>query len=129
MERHALERLLSGDDELSVAALAALRDGATFHTWATAAPAGQHAGVFARRLRRMRLHGVEPLGLEQMVQLLREHDRPVRGGMIDTVDQKWSFLFYFTEDRSALVACARLQRWVEQSPPWPSRPRPTSHPN
>ncbi|WP_327748611.1 hypothetical protein [Streptomyces europaeiscabiei] len=97
-----LEKLLAGDDEASVAALAA---------------AEQHAGVFARpRLRRMRLHGVEPLGLERAVQLLREHGRSVRGGLIDSADQKWTFLFYFTEDGSTLVACARLQRWVEQSP-------------
>ncbi|WP_316770034.1 hypothetical protein [Streptomyces sasae] len=116
MERHVLEKLLARDDEASVAALAALRSGATYSVWDTTHPAEQHAGVFARRLRRMRLHGVEPLGLERMVRLLREHRRPVRGGLIDSADQKWTFLFYFTEDGSALVACARLQRWVEQSP-------------
>ncbi|MDX3522928.1 hypothetical protein [Streptomyces scabiei] len=48
-----------------------------------------------------------------MVQLLREHGRPVRAGLMDSADQKWTFLFYFTEDGNALVACARLQRWVE----------------
>ncbi|MGW3915354.1 hypothetical protein ACWEBX_28090 [Streptomyces sp. NPDC005070] len=116
MERHVLEKLLSGDDEASATALAALRSGATYHVWDTTHPAEQHAGVFSRRLRRMRLHGVEPLGLESMVQLLSEHGRPVRGGMIDSVDQKWTFLFYFTEDGSALVGCARFQRWVERSP-------------
>ncbi|WP_405927601.1 hypothetical protein [Streptomyces sp. NBC_00035] len=116
MERHLLERLLAGDDEASTAALAALRNGAAYHVWDTTRPAAQHAGVFARRLRRMRLHGVEPLGLERMVRLLREHGRSVRGGLIDSVDQKWTFLIYFTEDGRALVACARLQRWVERSP-------------
>ncbi|MER6333844.1 hypothetical protein ABT298_31920 [Streptomyces sp. NPDC001034] len=116
MERHALEQLLAGDDDVSVAALAALRSGATYRVWDTAHPAQQHAGVFARRLQRMRLRGVEPLGLDRMVRLLREHGRPVRGGMIDSADRKWTYLFYFTEDGSALVACARLQRWVEQSP-------------
>ncbi|QIY77670.1 hypothetical protein HEP84_54610 [Streptomyces sp. RLB1-33] len=116
MERHALERLLAGDDEASAAALAALRNGATYHVWDTAHPAARHAGVFAIRLRRMRLHRVEPLGLERMVQLLREHGRPVRGGLIDSADQKWTFLIYFSEDGSALVACARFQRSVEQSP-------------
>ncbi|MGW1783438.1 hypothetical protein ACWCQQ_30515 [Streptomyces sp. NPDC002143] len=34
----------------------------------------------------------------------------------NSADQKWTFLFYFTEDGSTLVACARLQRWVERSP-------------
>ncbi|MFD9542534.1 hypothetical protein [Streptomyces sp. NPDC060022] len=116
MERHVLEKLLAGDDEVSAAALAALRSGATYKVWDTTHPAEQHAGVFARRLRRMRLHGVEPLGLERMVQLLREHGRPVCGGLIDSADQRWTFLCYFTESGSALVACARLQRWVEPSP-------------
>ncbi len=113
MERHVLEKLLAGDDEASVAALAALRSGATYGDWDTTHPAERHAGVFARRLRRMRLRGVEPLGLERMVQLLREHGRPVRGGLIDSADEKWTFLVFLTEDGSALVACARLQRWVE----------------
>ncbi|MGC5008203.1 hypothetical protein [Streptomyces sp. DT203] len=116
MERHLLERLLAGDDEASAAALAALRSGATYQVWDTAHPAAQHAGVFAIRLRRMRRHGVEPLGLERMVRLLREHGRRVRGGLIESVDQKWTFLIYFTEDGSILVACARFQRWVEPSP-------------
>ncbi|MGX1504960.1 UNVERIFIED_CONTAM: hypothetical protein RKD43_003585 [Streptomyces graminofaciens] len=34
---------------------------------------------------------------------------------VSVADQKWTFLFYFAEDGSALVACARLQRWVERS--------------
>ncbi|MFJ8634805.1 hypothetical protein [Streptomyces sp. NPDC093568] len=117
MERHALGKLLAaGDDEVSAAALAALRSGATYQVSDTTHPAERHAGVFALRLRRMRLRGVEPLGLERMVQLLREHRRPVRGGLIYSADQKWTFLIYFTEDGSSLVGCARLQRWVEPSP-------------
>ncbi|MBM9435661.1 hypothetical protein [Actinacidiphila bryophytorum] len=110
MERQVLEKLLAGDDEVSAAALAALRSAATYSVWDTTHPAEQHAGVFALRLPRMRQRGVEPLGLERMVRLLREHGRPVRGGLIDSADQKWSFLCYFTEDGGALVACARLQR-------------------
>ncbi|WP_030547852.1 hypothetical protein [Streptomyces exfoliatus] len=116
MERHVLEKLLANDEAASVAALAALHDGATYHTFDTTQPSGQHAGVFSRRLQRARLRGVEPLGLERAVQLLREHGRPVRGGMIDSADQKGSFVFYLTEDGSALVACFRLQRWSERSP-------------
>ena len=44
MERHLLERLLAGDDEASVAALAALRSGATYDVWDTAHPAAQMPG-------------------------------------------------------------------------------------
>ncbi|MGW2062199.1 hypothetical protein ACWCO9_16280 [Streptomyces sp. NPDC001937] len=116
MERHLLEKLLAGDDEASAAALAALRSGATYSVSDTTYPAEQHAGVFARRLRRMRQRGVEPLGLERMVQLLREHGRPVCVGLIDSADQKWTFLCYFTEDGSALVACAGWPRIAKESP-------------
>ncbi|MEU3100928.1 hypothetical protein [Streptomyces griseoflavus] len=109
-----LEHLLTGDDAASAAALAALRSGATYTVRDSALPSEQHAGVYALRLRRMRLRGVEPLGLERMVRLLSEYRGPVRGGLMDSADQKWTFLLYFTEDGSALVACARLQRWVER---------------
>ncbi|MFI9781769.1 hypothetical protein ACIHCV_45590 [Streptomyces sp. NPDC051956] len=63
MERHVLMRLLAGDDEASAAALAALPGGATYVVWDRTVPAERHAGVYARRLRRVRLKGIEPLGL------------------------------------------------------------------
>ncbi|MFI1028305.1 hypothetical protein [Streptomyces sp. NPDC020951] len=88
MERHLLEKLLDGGDEASAAAVAALRSGTTYRVWDTTHPAEQHAGVFARRHRRMRLHRLEPLVLERAVQLLREHGRPVRGVLIHSADQK-----------------------------------------
>ncbi|MFI1649321.1 hypothetical protein ACH4XT_20610 [Streptomyces avidinii] len=109
MDRDLLMRLLAGDDEASALALAALRTGATFSVGDTAHPAGRHAGVFGHRLRRMRMHGVEPLGLERAVQLLGEHGRPVRVGLIDSADRTWHFLLFLTEDGSALVACAGWQ--------------------
>ncbi|MFC8421602.1 hypothetical protein ACFUN7_12080 [Streptomyces sp. NPDC057236] len=106
MERHALESLLGGDDEASVMALATLRSGATYWVADRAQPAGVHAGVFKRRLQRMRMRGFEPLGLERAVQLVREHGRPVRTGLIDAADRTWTTLVFLTEDGSALVACA-----------------------
>ncbi|MCT9011844.1 hypothetical protein [Streptomyces rhizosphaerihabitans] len=106
MERHVLESLLAGDDEASVTALATLRGGATYWVGDRAQPAGQHAGVFKGRLQRMRMHGLEPLGLERAVQLIREHGQPVRTGLIDSADRTWTTLLFLTEDGSALVACA-----------------------
>ncbi len=106
MERHVLESLLAGDDEASVMALATLRSGATYWVADRAQPAGVHAGVFEHRLRRMRRHGFEPLGLERAVRLIREHGRPVRTGLIDAADRTWTTLVFLTEDGSALVACA-----------------------
>jgi hypothetical protein len=106
MERHVLESLLAGDDEASVAALAILRSGAAYWVGDRAQPASRHAGVFERRLQRMRMHGLEPLGLERAVQLVREHGRPVRTGLIDSADRTWTTLLFLTEDGSALVACA-----------------------
>ncbi|MCX4628494.1 hypothetical protein [Streptomyces sp. NBC_01443] len=116
MERHVLERLLAGGDEASALALAALRTGATYSVGDSAHPAERHAGVFGIRLRRMRMHGVEPLGLERAVQLLSEHGRPVRVGLIDSADRTWHFLLFLTEDGSALVACAGWQRVTKESP-------------
>ncbi|MFJ3878147.1 hypothetical protein ACIPW5_11865 [Streptomyces sp. NPDC090077] len=113
MEQHVLERLLAGDDEASTAAL---RSGATYEVWDGTVPVGPSIGVFGRRLQRMRLHGVEPLGLERALQLLREHDRPVRRGMIDSTDRSWYFLLFFTEDSSALVACAGIPFPLAKSP-------------
>ncbi|MFF9853621.1 hypothetical protein [Streptomyces litmocidini] len=101
-----LEPLLAGDDEASVKALATLRSGATHWVADRARPAGIHAGVFERRLRRMRMHGLEPLGLERAARLLREYGRPVRTGLIDAADRTWTTLLFLTEDGSTLVACA-----------------------
>ncbi|MGW0168827.1 hypothetical protein ACWDWT_27190 [Streptomyces sp. NPDC003343] len=117
MERHVLESLLTGDDEASVIALAALRSGATYWVTDRAQPAGQHAGVFKGRLQRMRKHGLEPLGLERAIQLVSEHDRPVRTGMIDSADRTWTTLLFLTEDGSALVACAGWRLPLVRKPP------------
>ncbi|MER6911397.1 hypothetical protein ABT354_06980 [Streptomyces sp. NPDC000594] len=106
MERHVLELLLAGDDKASVTALATLRGGATYWVADRAQPAGWHAGVFSRRLQRMRMYGLEPLGLERAVRLVREHGRPVRTGLIDSADRTWTTLLFLNEDGSALVACA-----------------------
>ena len=106
MERHVPESLLAGDDEASVMALATLRGGAPYWVADRARPAGAHAGVLDRRLQRMRMRGLEPLGLERAVRLIREHGRPVRTGLIDAADRTWATLLFLTEDGSALVACA-----------------------
>ncbi|MFC8074449.1 hypothetical protein ACFUN8_02775 [Streptomyces sp. NPDC057307] len=106
MERHELESLLTGDDEASVTALATLRSGATYWVGDRAQPAGQHAGVFNHRLQRMRMHGLEPLGLDRAVQLLRDHDGLIRTGLIDSPDRTWTTLLFLTEDTNTLLACA-----------------------
>ncbi|SOD85861.1 hypothetical protein SAMN06272765_3296 [Streptomyces sp. Ag109_G2-15] len=106
MERHVLESLLIGDDEASVIALAALRSGAPYSVEERVQPTGAHAGVFSRRLQRMRMRGFEPPGLERAVQLIREYDRPVRAALIDPGSRTRFTLLFLTEDGSALVACA-----------------------
>ncbi|MEV5882780.1 hypothetical protein AB0L74_08680 [Streptomyces sp. NPDC052020] len=116
MERHVLEKLVPGGDEASALALAALRSGATYSVGDRAHPAERHAGVFARRLKRMRKHGLEPLGLERAVRLIREHGRPVRVALVDSADRSWTFLLFLTEDGSAPVACAGWQRVARETP-------------
>ncbi|MGW4781665.1 hypothetical protein ACWEPA_34070 [Streptomyces filamentosus] len=128
MERHVLEKLFEDDaEEASAAALAVLRGGGTYNTSERTRPAGQHVGVFSYRLQRARLRGTEPFGLARAVQLLREHGRPVRGGMIDSADGTHTFVFYLTEDDSALVACFHLPHGPGQPPPQPSAPPEAEH--
>jgi hypothetical protein len=125
MERHVLEQLLTGDDEASVRALATLRGGATHWVGDQAQPAGRHAGVFQRRLQRLRMHGIEPLGLERAVRLIRERGRPVRTGLIDSADRTWTTLLFLTEDGSALVACAGWPPGFRKPPRQESGPDPS----
>ncbi|MDX2560287.1 hypothetical protein PV371_11580 [Streptomyces sp. TX20-6-3] len=106
MERHVLESLLMGDDEASATALAALRRGAPYSVEERVQPTGVHAGVFSRRLQRMRMRGFEPPGLERAVQLVRDYNRPVRTALIDPGNRTRFTLLFLTADGSALVACA-----------------------
>ncbi|MEV5802244.1 hypothetical protein [Streptomyces collinus] len=110
MERQVLESLLIGDDEASVIALAALRGGAPYSVEERVQPTGAHAGVFSRRLQRMRMRGFEPPGLERAVQLIREYGRPVRTALIDPDNRTRFTLLFLTEDGSALVACVSWPR-------------------
>ncbi|MBT2389919.1 hypothetical protein J7E87_10900 [Streptomyces sp. ISL-1] len=110
MERHLLVRLLAGGDEASVAALAALRGGATYVVWDGTWPAEFHARTYARRLRHTRRKGIETLGLERAVQLLGQHDQPVRLGQVTAADRAWIFMLFLTEDGGALVACTGVRR-------------------
>lgn len=117
MERHVLESLLIGD-EASVIALATLRSGAPYSVEERVQPTGAHAGVFSRRLQRMRMRGFEPPGLERAVQLIREYGRPVRTALIDPNNRTRFTLLFLTEDGSALVACVSWPRpLVARKPP------------
>ncbi|WP_329572332.1 hypothetical protein [Streptomyces sp. NBC_01361] len=113
MERDSLMQLLAGDDEASLAALAALHSGATYVVWDEASPSQSYAHVYARRLRHTRRKGVETVGLEQAVQRLGEHDRPVRLGQVAAADKSWVFMLFLTEDGGSLVACTGVRKAVE----------------
>ncbi|MFH9608396.1 hypothetical protein [Streptomyces sp. NPDC017448] len=107
MQRQVLETLLAQDgSEAAVRALAVLRGGGSYWVADRAQPGGRHVGVYTRRLHRMRALGVEPVGLERGVQLVRAQGRPVRTGLIDAVDRSWATLLFLTEDGDALLACA-----------------------
>ncbi|MFD5410829.1 hypothetical protein [Streptomyces nojiriensis] len=106
MERHELMRLLAGHDEASKAALAALVDGGEYVVWEEITLSSEvRARGYESRRRSYQRRGIETLGLERGVQLLREHAQPVRTGKITTVDGSWIFQFFLTEDGSDLVAC------------------------
>ncbi|KOG52701.1 hypothetical protein ADK75_16035 [Streptomyces virginiae] len=117
MERHELMRLLAGDDAASKAALASLADGADYVVWEDV---GLSSEVYAQghesRRRSYQRRGLETLGLERAVQLLREHAQPVHTGRITAVDSSWIFQLFLTEDGSELVACIGGRR-PERRPP------------
>ncbi|MEU5064053.1 hypothetical protein AB0G95_08535 [Streptomyces virginiae] len=117
MERHELMRLLAGDDDASRAALAALVDGADYVVWEDMGLSSQvYAQGYESRRRSFQRRGVETLGLERAVQLLREHARPTRGGKVTAADNSWIFMLFFTEDGSELVACIGARRPDRRSP-------------
>ncbi|PWS47218.1 hypothetical protein DLE01_31695 [Streptomyces sp. FT05W] len=93
--------------------MAALHSGATYVVWDGASPAESYARVYARRLRYTRREGVETVGLEQAVQRLGEHDRPVSLGKVTAADRSWVFMLFFTEDGGSLVACTGVRKAVE----------------
>jgi hypothetical protein len=110
MERELLERLLVGNDEASVAALAALRCGASHVVWEGTTSAGALARVYERRLRYTRRRGIETTSLAHAVDQLGRHQHPVRLGQIRAADGVWTFMLFLTEDGSRLIACTGVQR-------------------
>ncbi|WP_086791377.1 hypothetical protein [Streptomyces thermovulgaris] len=110
MERELFERLLAGDDEASVAALAALRRGGSHVVWDGTAPAEQLALIYGRRLRHTRLRGIETTNLVHAVELLGRYRRPVRLGRIRAADGSRTFMLFLTEDGSRLIARTGVRR-------------------
>ncbi|MFE5811596.1 hypothetical protein [Streptomyces sp. NPDC056491] len=118
MEWHELMRLLVGDDAVSKAALAALVDGGEYVIWEETELSSEiRARAYESRRRSYQRRGIETMGLERGVQLLREHAQPIRAGKITTVDGSWIFQLFLTEDVSNLVACIGGRRPERRSTP------------
>ncbi|MER7513636.1 hypothetical protein ABTX82_35720 [Streptomyces lavendulae] len=118
MERHELMQLLAGGDAVSKAALAALVDGGEYVIWEeTELSSDVRARAYESRRRSYQRRGIETMGLERGVQLLREHARPVRTGKITSVDGSWIFQLFLTEEGSDLVACIGGRRPERRSTP------------
>lgn len=75
MEQEQFERLLSGGDETSSAALSALRAGASHVVWEGTTSAESLATVYGRRLRHILRRGIETSGLARAVQRLDLYGR------------------------------------------------------
>lgn len=110
MEREQLERLLSGGDEASSAALAALRRGGSFVIWEGTASVEPVARIYGQRLRRTRRKGIQTIGFERAVELLKEHDQPIGMGQVRAGDGSWVFMLFLSEDGKALLACTGVQQ-------------------
>ncbi|MGW4540489.1 hypothetical protein ACWEOP_21780 [Streptomyces chartreusis] len=116
MEREQLERLLGGGDDTSLAALSALRAGASYVVWDETTSAGALATAYGRRLRHTFRKGIETSGLARAVQRLDLHGRPVRLGQIRTADGSWVFMLFLDKEGSTLVACTGVRRARPNSP-------------
>lgn len=110
MQREQLERLLSGDDETTVAALSALRADASYVVWDGMTSAVSLARVYGRRLRHTLRKGIETSGLEPAVQRLNRYDGPVRLGQIRATDGSWIFMLFLDQDGGTLVACTGVRQ-------------------
>ncbi|MEV4963046.1 hypothetical protein ACFWX5_17305 [[Kitasatospora] papulosa] len=110
MERELLERLLVGNDEASVAALAALRCGGSYEVWDGTTSAEPLALAYGRRLRHTRRRGIETVNLVRAMELLGRHQQPVRLGQIRAADGSWIFMLFLTEDNSGVIACTGVRR-------------------
>ncbi|MGW1538908.1 hypothetical protein ACWCPM_01190 [Streptomyces sp. NPDC002309] len=110
MEREQLERLLSGGDDTSSAALSALRAGASHVVWDGTTSAESLAMIYGRRLRHTLRRGIETSGLVRAVQRLDLYARPIRLGQIRSADGSWIFMLFLDEDGSTLVACTGVRR-------------------
>ncbi|MGC9472620.1 hypothetical protein [Streptomyces sp. CRN 30] len=118
MERAQLERLLGGGDDPSLAALSALRVGASYVVWDGTTSSESLAKIYGRRLRHTLRRGIETSGLARAVHCLDLYGRPVRLGQIKTADGAWIFILFVDEDGRSLVACTG----VRQAQPGPARP-------
>ncbi|MFJ4785860.1 hypothetical protein [Streptomyces sp. NPDC088794] len=118
MDREKLERLLDVGDETSLAALSALRAGASYVVWDGTTSVKSLATVYGRRLRHTLRKGIETSGLARAVQRLDLYSGPVRLGQIRTADGSWVFMLFLDEDGSTLLACTG----VRQTQPIPPRP-------
>ncbi|MFE2228633.1 hypothetical protein [Streptomyces kronopolitis] len=116
VQRKRLEQLLSGDDQTSVAALAALRADASYVVWDGTTSAESLARVYGRRLRHTLQKGIETSSLEQTVQRLKRYGGSVRLGQIRATDGSWIFMVFLDQDGCTLVACTGV-RQTQSGPP------------
>jgi hypothetical protein len=80
VEQELLEQLLTGNDEASMAALAALRCGGSHVVWDGTTSAEPLALIYGRGLRHTRRRGIETVNLVRAVELLGWRQQPVRLG-------------------------------------------------
>ncbi|MFE2521648.1 hypothetical protein ACFXG9_41525 [Streptomyces mirabilis] len=91
------------------AARDAIATGGEVIVWDGLVPASQHVGVFRIRLRSIERHGNTALGLDESIQILRQHgDEPVRTGCITSPSV--AFTLFLNADATQLLACGGVKR-------------------
>ncbi|MCX5097642.1 hypothetical protein OOK36_55400 [Streptomyces sp. NBC_00365] len=93
----------------------AIAAGGEVIVWDGLVPASQHVGVFRIRLRSIERHGNTALGLDESIQILRQHgDEPVRTGCITS--RSVAFTLFLNADATQLLACGGVKREAPKEP-------------
>ncbi|MET7352939.1 hypothetical protein [Streptomyces mirabilis] len=97
------------------AARDAIAAGGEVIVWDGLVPASRHIGVFRIRLRSIERHGDTALGLEESIQILRQHgDEPVRTGCITSPSV--AFTLFLNADATQLLSCGGVKREAPKEP-------------
>lgn len=116
VDRSALADLLSDAGEAGAACRRALVAGADYEVWPTPVSTRDLIGVYRRRERLSRRHGISPIGFADAVVRLNICGREVvLVGYVKGVTPAYHFQVFLSADASRVIACLGISQ--EHAPP------------